>query len=74
MNGSSSDLMKQIHAARKYCLNGLIIFDYAHLGETYLNTLTESVFKPVKNDVIITETVSPKPVQIWSGKKRGRRN
>ena len=28
MNGSNSDLMKQIHAARKYSLNGLIIFHY----------------------------------------------
>ena len=73
MNGSTSDLMKQIHAARRYCLNGLIIFDYAHLGESYLDTLTESVFKPVRKEVVITETVKPEQVQIWSGKKRGRR-
>lgn len=56
MNGSNADLMKQIHAARRYCLNGLIIFDYAHLNENYLNTLTESVFKPGKKEIIITET------------------
>lgn len=66
MNGSSSDLMKQIHAARKYCLNGLIIFDYAHLNESYLNTLTESVFKPVKREVVISETQ-----KVQSGQDRG---
>lgn len=46
MNGSSADLIKQIHAARKYSLNGLILFDYAHLKDVYVQTLTESVFKP----------------------------
>ena len=55
MNGSTSDLMKQIHASRKYCLDGLIMFDYAHLNETYLGTLTESVFKPSRREVVITQ-------------------
>ena len=67
MNGSSADLMKQIHAARKYCLNGLIIFDYAHLTDYYVDTLTESVFKPNKKEVIITETAKPQPVQYKTG-------
>ena len=56
MNGSTSDLMKQIHAARRFCLNGLIIFDYAHLNTTYIDTLTESVFRPVKKEVVIPES------------------
>lgn len=56
MNGSSSDLIKQIHAARKLSLNGLIIFDYAHLAEHYIQILTESVFKPCKKEVIISNT------------------
>jgi len=47
MNGSNSDLIKQIHAARRYCCNGLIIFDYAHLNDNYAKTLTESVFRPL---------------------------
>ena len=50
MNGSTSDLIKQIHASRKYNLNGLILFDYAHLNETYTNVLTESVFKSIRKD------------------------
>ena len=52
MNGSNSDLIKQIHASRKYSLNGLIIFDYAHLKEDYIKTLTESVFKPCRREII----------------------
>ena len=58
MNGSSSDMIKQIHAARKYCLNGLIIFDYAHLKNDYVQTLTESVFKSSKHGVVITPEVA----------------
>ena len=49
MNGSNSDLIKQIHAARKYALNGLIIFDYAHLNDNYVEVLTQSIFKPLDN-------------------------
>ncbi len=48
MNGSPADLIKQIHAARKCCANGLIIFDYAHFGDKYSSVLKESVFKPAK--------------------------
>ena len=77
MNGSNSDLIKQIHASRKYALNGVIIFDYAHLSSSYLETLTQSVFKPVKKDVIITDSEVKKPqgtVQFKTKeKRRGRR-
>ena len=71
MNGSSADLMKQIHAARKYCLNGLIIFDYAHLTDYYVDTLTESVFKPNKREVIITDTAKPHQAKYTTGSRRG---
>lgn len=71
MNGSSADLMKQIHAARKYCLNGLIIFDYAHLTDYYVDTLTESVFKPNKREVIITDTAKPQQAKYTTGSRRG---
>jgi uncharacterized lipoprotein YddW (UPF0748 family) len=56
MNGSTSDLIKQIHAARKYGLNGLIIFDYAHFTDNYVEALTESVFRPMKRDIVITDS------------------
>ena len=71
MNGSASDLIKQIHASRRYCLSGIIIFDYAHLNDTYLGTLTESIFKPVKKEVVITQ--SPQVQQSQKEKKRGGR-
>ena len=78
MNGSSADMIKQIHAARKYCLNGLIIFDYAHLNNNYIDTLTESVFKPCRREVVITEMAKPPKVPSMDSvekgkKKRGRR-
>ena len=77
MNGSSSDLIKQIHAARKYSLNGLIIFDYAHLKEEYIQTLTESVFRATRRDIVITESQQPPKVpsmeSVNKGKKNGRR-
>lgn len=71
MNGSSADLMKQIHAARKYCLNGLIIFDYAHLTDYYVDTLTESVFKPNKKEIVITDTAKSQQAKYTTGSKRG---
>ena len=70
MNGSSADLMKQIHAARKYCLNGLIIFDYAHLTDYYVDTLTESVFKPNKKEVVITDTARPQQAKYNTRSRR----
>lgn len=77
MNGSETDLIKQIHAARRYCLNGLIIFDYAHLKDNYVNVLTESVFRPLKKEIVIQEADVQKPdgtVQFMTKeKKRGRR-
>ena len=63
MNGSNSDLMKQIHASRKYSLNGVVLFDYAHLNDDYINTLTESVFKPCRREVIVNEEYRPQAVQ-----------
>ena len=44
MNGTNEDLLRQIHEAKKLCVNGFIIFDYAHLQDKYINTLTTSVF------------------------------
>lgn len=46
MGGSNEDLLRQIQEARKLNTKGVIIFDYAHLSEKYVNTLTQSVFTP----------------------------
>jgi uncharacterized lipoprotein YddW (UPF0748 family) len=50
MNGAETDLIKQIHASRMYNLDGIIMFDYAHLGNNYLETLSQSVFKSKGRD------------------------
>ena len=43
MNGSESDMVRQIHEARKLKVDGFSIFDYAHLQDKYINTLKESI-------------------------------
>ena len=43
MNGSESDLIKQINAMRDLSLDGFSIFDYAHFGEKYIKPLTISI-------------------------------
>ena len=80
MNGANTDLLKQIHASRMYDLNGLILFDYAHLSDYYVETLTESVFKPWKLEPILHKEVSReedvcehKTIVGKGKKKRGRR-
>ena len=76
MNGSNSDLIKQIHVARKYSLNGLILFDYAHLKDTYIEALTQSIFKPCKREVVIaeeTQEIKQKTNTTKRNKKRGRK-
>ena len=74
MNGSTSDMIKQIHAVRKYCLNGLIIFDYAHLKEDYVQTLTESIFKSNKRGVVITSEVANQVNDIQKNYQRKNKN
>ena len=39
------DLLRQIHIIRKLKLNGVILFDWAHLNDNYRDVLKTSVFK-----------------------------
>lgn len=48
MDGSSEDLLRQIHEARKLNAKGVIMFDLAHFNEKYARTLTESAFAAPK--------------------------
>lgn len=52
MDGSSDDLLRQIHEARKLDTKGVILFDYAHLKNKYADTLTECAF----NAPILTQS------------------
>ena len=49
MGGSEEDLIRQIHETRKLNVNGVILFDYAHLGERYIKALSASVFAKRKS-------------------------
>ena len=44
MGGSEEDLIRQIHETRKLKTNGVILFDYAHLGDKYVKTLSARAF------------------------------
>ena len=44
MGGTDEDLIRLIHEARKVNAKGVILFDYAHLNNKYINTLSRSVF------------------------------
>lgn len=58
MGGSDEDLIRQIHEARKLNTKGVILFDYAHLNNRYINTLSKSVFanhSPLKNTTAQTD-------------------
>ena len=43
MNGSESDLIKQINELRSLSLDGFSIFDYAHFSDKYIHPLTISI-------------------------------
>jgi uncharacterized lipoprotein YddW (UPF0748 family) len=70
MNGADTDLIKQIHVERKYNLGGMVLFDYAHLGENYINTLTQSIFKQNGRDIIINGSNYRKPGSIMQYKPK----
>ena len=44
MGGSEEDLIRQIHETRKLNVNGVILFDFAHLSEKYVSALSTRVF------------------------------
>lgn len=58
MGGSDEDLIREIHEARKLDAKGVIIFDYAHLGDRYAKTLATSVFAPLGSQTIVSTNVS----------------
>lgn len=67
MNGSDEDLIRIIHETRKLNVKGVILFDYAHLNDKYVNTLSKSVFaKNTKNqNNNCTPKIEPKNKGWW---------
>lgn len=72
MQGSEEDLVRQIHEARKADLKGVIIFDYAHFTNNYVDTLSLSAFKT--DDKVyksVTSAVQPeKKRKFWQRKTK----
>lgn len=60
MNGSNEDLLRQIHESRKLNADGVIIFDYSHLKDKYIETLTTSVFDNTQTEQLQCNTAEPK--------------
>jgi len=64
MGGSEEDLIREIHETRKINVNGVILFDYAHLDNKYVSALSTRVFNE-RNDKranIPSETVRLKRI------------
>lgn len=75
MNGSSEDLIRQIHETRKLCTNGVILFDYAHLQDRYVNTLMASVFTPQQQAEQMMQRPKSTPIKVkhkfWKKRTKG---
>ena len=39
-------MIREIHETRKLDISGVILFDFAHLDDKYINTLSTRVFSP----------------------------
>lgn len=48
MGGSEEDLIREIHETRKLDINGVILFDFAHLDDKYINAIAARAFKSAK--------------------------
>ncbi len=62
MGGTDEDLIRLIHEARKVNAKGVILFDYAHLNNKYINTLSKSVFaqrSPIRKPLYQPEPQKP---------------
>ena len=79
MGGSEEDLIREIHETRKLDINGVILFDFAHLDDKYINAIATRVFKYASQpsaseqrqpEVIIPEAAAPQPKLLPSQKKK----
>lgn len=50
MGGSEEDLIREIHETRKLDINGVILFDFAHLDDKYINAISTRVFSAKAKD------------------------
>ncbi len=58
MGGSEEDLIREIHETRKLDINGVILFDFAHLDDKYINAISTRVFSSKTKDTTTTTSTS----------------
>ena len=51
MNGSTDDMLRQVHMSRQLNSNGVVIFDYSHFTKDYINALSQSAFTPLEDKI-----------------------
>lgn len=66
MGGSFDDLLMQIQETRKLATNGVILFDYAHLDQKYIDALKARVYNQS------TQCIEAKPQQYTPNPTRQR--
>lgn len=49
MHGSTDDFLKQIHLSRELNTKGVIIFENSHFTSPYINAVSASAFKKIRN-------------------------
>ncbi len=52
MNGSTDDLLRQIHMSRELKAKGIIIFDHNHFKSKYSDAVSESAFTPLSDRTV----------------------
>ncbi len=74
MGGTFDDLLMQIQETRKLDTNGVILFDYAHLDQKYIDALKTRVYNPNKSSVEEskepTKSIYPKKKKRWFKKNK----
>lgn len=69
MGGSFDDLLMQIQETRKLNTNGIILFDYAHLDQKYIDALKARVYNPSTQTTEMRQQqcypVQPRQRRIW---------
>lgn len=63
MGGSEEDLIRQIHESRKLNVNGVILFDFAHLGDKYVKALSQRVFASNPQNNVVKKNSSQENVK-----------
>lgn len=53
MGGSEEDLIREIHETRKIDVKGVILFDYAHLDNRYIDALSTRAFSSKSEPVVL---------------------